>query len=82
MSKTSKLSIKKGLLSILFWSVISAAFIGPGTVTTASAAGASFDLDLIWALVFATLACIVLQEAAARVTIGSGKTLGEAIAIK
>jgi Mn2+/Fe2+ NRAMP family transporter len=82
MSNNSKLSLKKGLLSILFWSVISAAFIGPGTVTTASTAGALFGLDLIWALAFATIACIVVQEAAARVTIGSGKTMGEAIAIR
>ena len=82
MSNKSNLSIKKGLLSILFWSVISAAFIGPGTVTTASTAGAMFGLDLVWALAFATFACIVVQEAAARITIGSGKTLGEGISIK
>ena len=82
MSKKGGISLRKGLLSILFWSVISAAFIGPGTVTTASTAGALFNLDLAWALGFATFACIVVQEAAARVTIGSGKTLGEAIAIR
>ncbi|MEZ4850004.1 MAG: hypothetical protein R3B93_15585 [Bacteroidia bacterium] len=38
--------------SILFWSVISAAFIGPGTVTTASKAGATYHTELLWALVF------------------------------
>ena len=30
----------KRFWSVLFWSVIAAAFIGPGTVTTAAAAGA------------------------------------------
>ena len=67
------------LLNILFWSVISAAFIGPGTVTTAAKAGADFGVPLLWALTFATLACLVLQEAASRLTIVSGFDLGQAI---
>lgn len=66
--------------NVLFWSVISAAFIGPGTVTTAIAAGSSSGLALLWALTFSTLGCIVLQEAAARLTIASGQSLGRAIA--
>ncbi len=75
-------SFRKGLASVLFWSIISAAFIGPGTVTTASNAGAVYGLDLMWALTFATIATIVLQEAAARVTVASGKSLGQIIALK
>ncbi len=73
------MSFKKKILSILFWSVISAAFIGPGTVTTATKAGATFEFDLLWALVFSTAACVLLQEASARITIISGKNLGQAI---
>ncbi|MGB0523557.1 MAG: NRAMP family divalent metal transporter [Flammeovirgaceae bacterium] len=69
----------KKLVSILFWSVISAAFIGPGTVTTCIAAGAKHQTQLLWALIFATIACIMLQEAAARISIASGKNLGEAL---
>ncbi len=71
--------MRSKLLNILFWSVISAAFIGPGTVTTAAKAGADFGLSLLWALTFATFACLVLQEAAARLTIASGMNLGQAI---
>ena len=71
--------MKKRLLNILFWSVLSAAFIGPGTVTTAAKAGAVYQYQLLWALVFSTFACIVLQEAAARLTLVSGLNLGEAI---
>jgi len=67
------------LSSILFWSVISAAFIGPGTVTTAASAGSRFGGSLLWALVFSTLACLVLQEAAARLTVVSGLDLGQAL---
>lgn len=80
MPKT--ITFQKGLSSVLFWSVISAAFIGPGTVTTASSAGAAHDLSLLWALLFSTIATILLQEAAARITIASGRNLGEIIALK
>ena len=67
------------LAAVMLWSVISAAFIGPGTVTAAAAAGAGFGLQLLWALVFSTVACLVLQEASARLTIVSGLTLGQAL---
>lgn len=80
MPKT--IDLRKGLSSVLLWSVISAAFIGPGTVTTAARAGAGFQATLLWALVFATVAAMVVQEAAARITLASGKGLGEIIAMK
>lgn len=69
----------KRILQILFWSIIPAAFIGPGTVTTAASAGATHGYALLWALAFSTVATLVLQEAAARVTVVSGRNLGEAI---
>lgn len=59
--------------------LVSAAFIGPGTVATASIAGASFGYALLWALVFATIATIILQSFVTRITIVSGQTLGSAI---
>ncbi|MCF8357861.1 MAG: divalent metal cation transporter [Prolixibacteraceae bacterium] len=74
------MNFKKRFLNILFWSVISAAFIGPGTITTAAKSGAMFGMQLLWALLFSTLACLLLQEAAARIPIISGKNLGQAIA--
>ncbi len=73
------MSTKNRILNILFWSVVSAAFIGPGTITTAAKSGASFGTELLWALLFSALACLLLQEAAARLTIVSGKNLGQAI---
>lgn len=75
-------NFQKGLSSVFFWSIISAAFIGPGTVTTTSRAGALFDGDLLWALTFSTLATIVLQETSARLSIASGKNLGAIIALQ
>ena len=70
------------LNGVILWSIISAAFIGPGTVTTAVKAGSQFRLGLLWAVVFSTAACIVLQEMAARITIASGKNFGQTIAFK
>jgi manganese transport protein len=67
------------LLQVLFWSVIAAAFIGPGTVTTAASAGAGHGDKLLWALAFSTVACLVLQEASGRLTVVSGRDLGQAI---
>jgi len=65
--------------AVLFWSVIAAAFIGPGTVTACGAAGSEHGLTLLWALTFSGVACFTLQEAAARVAVASGKTLAGAI---
>ena len=76
------MSIKKRILSVLFWSVVSAAFIGPGTITTATKAGVFYNFQLLWALVFSTFAALLLQEASARLTINSQLNLGEAISKK
>ncbi len=73
-------SPQKTFYQILFWSVISAAFIGPGTISTASKAGSDFGYELLWALLLSVLGCMVLQEAAARLPLVSGLNLGEAIA--
>lgn len=67
-----KLGFGPGLL-------VAAAFIGPGTVTASTLAGANFGYALIWALVFATLATIVLQDMAARLGAGAKLGLGEAL---
>lgn len=67
------------LLSVLFWSVLAAAFIGPGTVTTCALAGHDFGHALGWALAFSTVACVVLQEAAARLAIVTGDDVGLAL---
>jgi Mn2+/Fe2+ NRAMP family transporter len=59
--------------------IVAAAFIGPGTVTTATLAGARFGTALLWCLAFSTLATIILQEMAARLGLVTGRGLGEAI---
>jgi NRAMP (natural resistance-associated macrophage protein)-like metal ion transporter len=59
--------------------IIAAAFIGPGTVTTASMAGANLGYALVWALLFSVFATYVLQEMASRLGLVTGKGLSEAI---
>ena len=56
---------------------ITAAFIGPGTVTACTLAGAEYGYTLIWALIFATFATIILQDMSARLGLVTGKGLGE-----
>ena len=61
--------------------LVTAAFIGPGTVTTASKAGAAFGFALVWALVFSVFATIVLQDMCARLGLVTGAGLGDAIRV-
>lgn len=66
------------LSGVVLYSVISAAFIGPGTITTAITAGATHQLQLLWAVALGTVGCLVLQEVSARIVISSGLNLGQA----
>ena len=61
--------------------LIAAAFIGPGTVTLCSIAGASFGYSLLWALLLSIIATIVLQEMALRIGLITNKSLGEVIRV-
>lgn len=59
--------------------LVAAAFIGPGTVTTASVAGAGFGTALLWAVLFSTVATMVLQEMSARLGLVTQSGLGEVL---
>jgi len=59
--------------------LIAAAFIGPGTVTLCSIAGASFGYSLLWALLLSIISTIILQEMALRIGLITGKGLAEVI---
>ena len=59
--------------------LVAAAFVGPGTVTACTLAGSNFGFALVWALVFATISTIILQDMAARLGAGAKLGLGEAL---
>ncbi len=59
--------------------LVTAAFIGPGTVTTCSMAGAKFGYSLVYALVLATIMTIILQEMTGRLSLASEHDLAQAL---
>ena len=60
--------------------IVAAAFIGPGTITTCTLAGASFGVSLLWVLVFATAATVLLQEMSGRLGLLTGEGVAEVLA--
>ena len=68
--------------SLLYWTMLAACTVGPGTVVTCSRAGAEYGLHLTWALLFASVLAYTLQEGTARLTIVSGRSLGQCLRIK
>lgn len=61
--------------------LVTAAFIGPGTITACTLAGANFGYALLWALAFATITTIILQEMAVRLGTVTQQGLGETLLI-
>ncbi len=57
--------------------LIAAAFVGPGTVTICTLAGANYGYSLLWAMLLSIFATIILQEMAARLGLITGKGLPE-----
>ncbi|UJL45852.1 Nramp family divalent metal transporter [Virgibacillus sp. NKC19-16] len=76
---TQKKAFKEKLKVIGPGAIISASFIGPGTITTATQAGASYGYALLWAVVFSIITTMVLQVMVARLGIIAQKGLGAAI---
>ena len=77
-----KSNLVQEVASMLYWTMLAACTVGPGTVVTCARAGAEFDLTLTWALLFASALAYTLQEGTARLTIVSGKSLGQCLRIK
>ena len=69
------MSFKKIIYSIGPGSLIAAAFIGPGTVTVCTLAGANFGFSLLWAMVLSIVATVILQELSGRIGIITGSDL-------
>lgn len=63
----------------LVWSLIAAAFIGPGTVTTAAKAGSQGGWFYAPYVLLAAVAGLLLMEMVARITLVSGQSLGQVL---
>jgi Mn2+/Fe2+ NRAMP family transporter len=67
--KFLSVNLKKLKASIGPGPLITAAFIGPGTVTVCTLAGIRFDFTLLWALALSVIATVFLQELSGRLGI-------------
>ena len=59
--------------------VVTAAFIGPGTITMCILTGTNYGFDLLWAVLCSTLITIFIQNIAARISFYSKKGLATTI---
>ncbi len=71
--------MKKNSYSVGPAAMVTAAFVGPGTVTACTLAGAQFGHALLWALLFSVVTCMLLQEMSARLGVAGRLGLGEAL---
>ena len=69
LRKFTSVNLKKLKASIGPGPLITAAFIGPGTVTVCTLAGIRFDFTLLWALALSVVATVFLQELSGRIGI-------------
>ena len=58
--------------------VVTSAFIGPGTITTATNAGVEFGYALLWAVVFSGISLIILMNMASRIAAIGNKNIIDA----
>ena len=74
---THKFTMKEKIASLGPGFVIVGSFIGPGTVTSCTLAGATYGFTLFWCVVFSVIAVIVMQGMAARIGIITQEGLAE-----
>jgi Mn2+/Fe2+ NRAMP family transporter len=75
LAKKNALSLQSFFKNLGPGPLIAAAFIGPGTVTVCTLAGANFGFSLIWAMVLSIVATVILQELSGRIGIVTGSDL-------
>lgn len=79
METTKKYTLKEKLKAIGPGILIVGSFIGPGTITSATKAGAGYGYNLLWTVIFSVIAVIVMQEMAARLGIVTQNGLAEGL---
>ncbi|MDX5339672.1 MAG: Nramp family divalent metal transporter [Cyclobacteriaceae bacterium] len=71
------MSLKNSIQKIGPGPLVTAAFIGPGTVTVCTLAGIQYDYTLLWALVLSIVATLYLQEISGRLGLLTQSDLGQ-----
>jgi NRAMP (natural resistance-associated macrophage protein)-like metal ion transporter len=67
------------VMDLLYWTMLAASTVGPGTIIMMAKSGADFQLKLAWVVIPASIIAYVTQEGAARLFIVSGLDFGGAI---
>lgn len=79
MATTKTYTFKEKIKALGPGILVVGSFIGPGTVTSATRAGATYGYALLWTIVFSVIAVITMQEMSARLGIVTRKGLAEAL---
>lgn len=74
---TRKYSLAEKIKAVGPGILVVGSFIGPGTVTSATRAGANFGYTLLWSVIFSVIAVIVMQEMSARLGIVTHNGIAE-----
>ncbi|WP_277302183.1 Nramp family divalent metal transporter [Veillonella caviae] len=77
MSEKKEYTFKEKLKALGPGFLIVGSFIGPGTVTSSTRAGAEYGYTLLWCIIFSVIAVIVTQGMAARLGVVTQKGLAE-----
>ena len=72
-----KYTLKDKIMAMGPGLLIVGSFIGPGTVTSSTRAGANYGYDLLWCVVFSVVAVIIMQGMSARLGIVTQKGIPE-----
>lgn len=77
MEKTKTYTLKEKCKALGPGILVVGSFIGPGTITSATRAGATYGYALLWTIIFSVIAVVVMQEMAARLGIVTQNGLAE-----
>lgn len=59
--------------------IVSAALIGPGTITTSGLSGCNYGFALVWCVLFSVVAMVITQQMTGRIGLAGGIGLAQAI---
>lgn len=72
-----KYTLKEKFMALGPGLLVVGSFIGPGTVTSSTRAGATYGYQLLWCVLFSVIAVIIMQGMAARLGIVTQKGIAE-----
>lgn len=81
MNNTTKKTFVQRMKNMGPGAIVTAAVVGPGTVTSCGLAGYNFSFALAWALLFSVIAMAIMQRMTGKIGLVSGLGLSDAIRV-